>query len=50
MKPHSMSISENAGRLRIVSQERIISEINKIMMCDKPSKGFILLERSGLLS
>ena len=44
-----MSISENAGRLRIVSQERIISEINKIMMCDKPSKGFILLERSGLL-
>lgn len=44
-----MSISENAGRLRIVSQERIISEINKIMMCDRPSKGFILLERSGLL-
>ncbi len=44
-----ISISENAGRLRIVSQERIISEINKIMMCDKPSKGFILLERSGLL-
>ncbi len=44
-----LSISENAGRIRIVSQERIISEINKIMMCDRPSKGFILLERSGLL-
>ena len=43
------SISENAGRLRIVSQERIITEINKIIMCDKPSTGFILLERSGIL-
>jgi poly(A) polymerase len=44
-----LSISENAGRLRIVSQERIINEINKIIMCDRPSKGFILMERSGLL-
>jgi poly(A) polymerase len=44
------SISENAGRLRIVSQERIISEINKIMMCNRPSKGFLLLEKSGLLA
>ena len=44
------SISENAGRLRIVSQERIITEINKILMCNKPSTGFILLEHSGLLS
>ena len=44
------SISENAGRLRIVSQERIITEINKIIMCNKPSTGFILLEHSGLLS
>ena len=43
------AISENAERIRIVSQERIITEINKIMMCDKPSKGFRLLERSGLL-
>jgi len=44
-----LSISENAGRMRIVSQERIIAEINKIMMCEKPSEGFILLEQSGLL-
>lgn len=44
------SISENAGRLRIVSQERIISEINKIMMCNRPSKGFLQLEKSGLLA
>ena len=44
------SISVNAERLRIVSQERIIAEINKIMLCDKPSAGFILLEKAGLLN
>lgn len=43
------SITHNAERLRIVSRERIITEINKIMMCKKPSKGFILLEKAGLL-
>lgn len=44
------SISENADRIKIVSPERIIAEINKIIMCKKPSAGFKLLERSGLLS
>jgi poly(A) polymerase len=43
------SISANAGRISIVSQERIIVELNKIIMCDNPSRGFILLEKSGLL-
>jgi len=43
------SISRNAERIKIVSQERIITELNKIIMCDRPSVGFILLERSGLL-
>jgi len=43
------SISENADRIRIVSQERIITELNKILMCDHPSTGLILLEKSGLL-
>ena len=43
------SISVNAGRIGIVSQERIIDELNKIIMCSHPSKGFILLEKSGLL-
>jgi poly(A) polymerase len=44
------SIRENADRIRIVSPERIVAELNKIIMCLHPSKGFILLERSGLLS
>jgi len=43
------SISTNAERIRIVSQERITDELNKIIMCDNPSRGFILLEKSGLL-
>jgi poly(A) polymerase len=44
------SIKENAERIRIVSPERIVNELNKIIMCTHPSKGFILLEKSGLLS
>jgi poly(A) polymerase len=43
------SISKNADRINIVSQERIITELNKIIMCVHPSRGFILLEKSGLL-
>ena len=43
------SIKENAERIRIVSPERIISELNKIISCSHPSKGFILLEKAGLL-
>jgi poly(A) polymerase len=43
------SIKENSERLRIVSTERIIAEMNKILMCEQPSKGLSMLERSGLL-
>jgi poly(A) polymerase len=43
------SIKENADRLGIVSQERIITELNKLILCDHPSRGFILLEKAGLL-
>jgi poly(A) polymerase len=43
------SIKENAERIRIVSAERIATELNKILMCERPSKGFLLLEKSGLL-
>ena len=43
------SIIKNAERIKIVSPERIVTELNKIIMCPHPSKGFILLEKAGLL-
>ncbi|MDR2287029.1 MAG: HD domain-containing protein, partial [Prevotellaceae bacterium] len=43
------AIKRNAGRIEIVSKERIVEEINKIIMSNKPSVGFELLEKSGLL-
>ena len=43
------SIKKNAERIKIVSRERIIDEINKIVMSATPSKGFVLLDESGLL-
>ena len=43
------SIKENVERIRIVSPERIVTELNKIIMCERPSKGFILLEKAGIL-
>ncbi len=44
------SIKKNRERLTIVSTERIVTELNKIILSPKPSIGFILLERTGLLS
>jgi tRNA nucleotidyltransferase (CCA-adding enzyme) len=43
------AISKNKERIKIVSMERIADELNKIMLAPKPSTGFILLEKSGLL-
>ena len=43
------SIIKNAYRIEIVSGERIIEEINKIIMSSKPSIGFKLLYQTGLL-
>lgn len=43
------AIVEDAERIRIVSQERITEEINKIILSPKPSVGFDLLYKSGLL-
>ncbi|MDP5100366.1 MAG: CCA tRNA nucleotidyltransferase [Nonlabens sp.] len=43
------SIKEQAHRLKIISNERIVTELHKIMECPTPSRGFILLEKSGLL-
>jgi len=44
------SIIKNIERIKIVSKERIVDEINKIILSDIPSKGFNLLEQSGLLA
>ena len=43
------AISHNAGRIKIVSKERIVDELNKIILSKKPSVGFKLLETTGLL-
>ncbi len=43
------AIQGNAARIKIVSQERITDELNKIIATAKPSIGFDLLYRSGLL-
>ncbi|RYF89270.1 MAG: HD domain-containing protein [Chitinophagaceae bacterium] len=44
-----VSISRNANRIKIISQERITEELNKILLCEKPSIGFDLLYKTGLL-
>ncbi len=44
------SVSRNAGRINIVSAERISVELNKIMGTATPSTGFLLLEQTGLLN
>jgi putative nucleotidyltransferase with HDIG domain len=43
------AIRKNAERIKIVSQERITDELNKIMLADMPSAGWYLLKESGLL-
>ncbi len=43
------AIARNKERIKIISAERVIDELNKIMMSQKPSKGFKLLEETGIL-
>lgn len=43
------SLCRNCERIKIISRERIADELNKIILSPVPSKGFIDLERSGLL-
>ncbi|RFS26237.1 HD domain-containing protein [Chitinophaga silvatica] len=43
------AIKENADRIKIISQERITDELNKIMLSPKPSVGLDLLYKAGLL-
>ncbi len=48
--PETMeAIARNKERIRIISQERITDELNKIVLAPIPSVGFILLEQCGLL-
>ena len=43
------AISRNSYRLKIITRERIVDELNKILASSKPSIGFLLLEKTGLL-
>lgn len=43
------ALVRNAERIRIISQERIIDELNKIVLSPRPSIGFVELSRAGLL-
>ena len=43
------ALARNAERISIISQERIIDELNKIMLAPTPSIGLVELSRSGLL-
>lgn len=43
------AIARNCERISIISRERIFDELGKIIRSRKPSRGFILLEQSGLL-
>nr|WP_315198801.1 HD domain-containing protein [uncultured Flavobacterium sp.] len=43
------SITKNSERIKIISGERIVEELNKILSTDKPSVGFLLLFKTGLL-
>ena len=44
------AIQRNAERIRIVSTERITTELNKIVLSQKPSIGFKLMYKSGLMN
>lgn len=50
IEPDSLqAISKNNHRLEIITNERIVVELNKILESPKPSIGFLLLEETGLL-
>ena len=43
------AIRDNRERIEIVSMERVTDELNKIILSPKPSIGFVLLDKTGLL-
>jgi len=44
------AISKTKERISIISAERIHIELNKIILSEKPSVGFLLLKETGLLA
>ena len=44
-----VAISKNHERIKIITNERIVVELHKILESEKPSIGFLLLEKTGLL-
>ena len=48
--PESLqAMREMADRLQILSRERIVEEVNKMLVTDRPSRAFELMEETGLL-
>ncbi|UZO80491.1 CCA tRNA nucleotidyltransferase [Aquimarina sp. ERC-38] len=43
------AIKKNKERIKIITKERIVTELHKILLSPKPSIGFLLLEKTGLL-
>lgn len=43
------ALSRHADRIKIISGERVEEELNKIMLAEEPSRGFVDLHRCGLL-
>lgn len=48
-EPTLKAIERNKERIEIITQERITTELNKIVLAKKPSIGFLLLDQTGLL-
>ena len=44
------AITKNSERLEIITRERIVDELNKVMSSEKPSIGLLLLEETKLLA
>lgn len=50
IEPESLeAIRRNKNRIDIISRERIVDELHKILLSEKPSAGFALLHQTGLL-
>ncbi|MEG9328816.1 HD domain-containing protein [Salinimicrobium catena] len=48
-KESLQAITRNKNRIKIISKERIVEELHKILLSEKPSVGFSLLHKTGLL-